>query len=311
MRLSVCIPTYNYGAFIGSAIESVLDDSPADVEILVLDGASTDATERVVAQLAARHPALRYIRQPQRGGIDHDLSRSVELARGEYCWLLSADDAFMPGALRRILQEFQRDCDVLLANRVWCDADLQPLRTQAWLAAGDRVFDLSRSAELYEYLRSARSLGALFSYMSVIGFRRAHWMSAPAPAALAGSNYAHVHRLFAMALAGRRLHYVAAPLVKCRGGSDSFRDEGLAARLAIDLRGYSKLSRLLFPDSEALQKAFREVVTREHPWRRWVRARSEAGSDAQWDELERLLREYGYGTAKLLATNLLGRMMRK
>jgi abequosyltransferase len=310
MRLSVCIPTHNYGAFIGEALESIVPQLAPGIEVVVLDGGSSDDTGRVVGQYTARYPVVRYVRQPERGGIDRDLARSVELARGEYCWLLSADDALLPGAVARTLQYFERGCDVVLVNRVWCDAQLQPLEPHAWLSGAERTFDLSQHEQLAGYLRSARSLGALFSFMSAIGFRRSQWLETPAPPALAGTNYAHVHRLFAMALAGSRLQYVATPLVKCRGGTDSFRGAGLAARLAIDLRGYLELSRALFPDDPHLQRAFRDVVGREHPWRRWVRARSEERSEAQWREVERLLAAYGIGTARLLSISLIGRALR-
>src|SRR5882762_10484814 len=96
VRLSVCIPTYNYGAFIGRAIDSVLAAAPSGIEILVLDGGSSDDTKQVVANLAKGCPFIKYVFQPQRGGIDRDLAQSVELANGEFCWLLSADDALAP-----------------------------------------------------------------------------------------------------------------------------------------------------------------------------------------------------------------------
>src|SRR2546429_1102168 len=97
-HLSICIPTYNYGAFIATAIRSVFADRHPEIEIVVLDGGSTDTTKDVVQKLAAGQPFVKYIHQSERGGIDSDLSRCVELASGEYCWLLSADDALVPGA---------------------------------------------------------------------------------------------------------------------------------------------------------------------------------------------------------------------
>lgn len=51
--LSVCIPTYNFGAFIGDAIESVLRGPLQQLEIVVLDGGSTDGTAAVVADFQA------------------------------------------------------------------------------------------------------------------------------------------------------------------------------------------------------------------------------------------------------------------
>lgn len=296
ITLSVCMPTYNYGRYIGTALESVLASATQPIEILVLDGGSTDDTRQVVEGLAAGHPGIRYVRRPIRQGIDSDLASTVELAAGTHCWLLSADDALLPGALREAQVAFEQGHDLVLANRVWCDERLAPLAPHAWLAGtrSDETFDLSSRGQLTAYLQRARSLGALFSFMSVIGFRRDAWRRAASSAALAGSHYAHVERLLSIALSGGRLRYVARPLVLCRGGSDSFRSAGLASRMTIDLRGYLTLSRTLFPNDGETQTVFRDVVKREHPWRRWVRARAETGQAARWRDVDALLRLYGY-----------------
>ena len=308
VRLSICIPAYNYGAFIGAAIESVLDQIDCGTEIVVLDSGSTDQTRTVIEVLAASHSCVRYFHQTERGGIDRDLARSVELAAGEYCWLLSADDALRKGALRRIRQEMEDGIDLLLCNRVWCDADLKSMRPHQWLKGGDsdRTIDFTRDTEAVRYLEDARSLGALFSFMSCIGFRREAWLRAKADVSLIGTNYAHVQRLFSMARSGARFKYVAAPLVLCRGGSDSFRSGGLAGRLLIDLRGYLELSKAIFPENAALQYTFREVLKREHPWQRWVRARSETKDVGVWSEVERMLGIYGIGPIQRRVISVLG-----
>ena len=99
MRLSVCIPTYNFGAFIGETLQSIAAQLQDGVEIVVLDGGSTDDTAEVVGAFAQRYPQIRYHRRPERGGIDRDMARTVALARGEYCWLFGADDTMRAGAL--------------------------------------------------------------------------------------------------------------------------------------------------------------------------------------------------------------------
>ena len=300
------MPTFNYGRYIGAAIESIRAQRHEGVEVVVLDGGSTDDTQAIVERLAAEWPALRYFRQASRGGIDADMARSVELASGEYCWLLSADDALQPGALPRLLDELRSGHDIVLCNRVWCDPELKPIRGQAWLDDGgrDRVVDLARSEDLLRYFEAAQSLGALFSFMSCIGFRRKAWADVTARSSVA--CYAHVARLFAMGANGARLRYVAAPLVLCRGGIDSFRAGGIASRLLIDLRGYQELARTIFPADAALRQAFLAVMKREHPLRQWVRARVENADAAQWREVERELGAYGFTPLELRLIGALG-----
>lgn len=298
VRLSVCMPTRNYGAYIGAAIESVLEQIEPGVEIVVLDSGSSDKTREIVEGYAARQACVRYFYQHEPGGIDRDMARSVEIAAGEHCWLLSADDALAPGALKRVLDEFGAGSNLVLTNRWWCDAHLTPLRRESWLSdeGQDRVVDFSDSGQALAYLMAARSVGALFSFMSCIGFRREHWLNAAADATLIGTHYAHIQRLFAVARSGIRLHYIDAPLVLCRGGSDSFRAGGLAGRLLIDLRGFLAVGRSVFPDSTALQQAFFAVLKREHSLRRWARAYSEKPDRELWQDIERLLAVFGYSS---------------
>jgi O-antigen biosynthesis alpha-1,3-abequosyltransferase len=306
-KLSFCIPTYNYGRYIGAAIESIRAQGLQDVEVLVLDGGSTDDTSEVVERAAASWPAVRYARQDARGGIDADLARSVELASGEYCWLLSADDTLVPGAGARIVAAFEAGADIALCNRYWCDSRLKPLYTQSWLKGGvqDRVVDLSNRSEMLQYLESAQSLGALFSFISCIGFRREAWQRAESRAYIVPC-YSHVGRLFAMGRTGARLKYIAEPLVFCRGGADSFRAAGLAARLLIDLRGYRQLALALFADDEKCRRAFLAVMRREHPTRLWTGARGATRDRVQWQEVERELIAYGLTPWQLRLIRILG-----
>src|ERR1700678_404910 len=116
MRLSICIPTYNFGPFIGQTLESILPQLEEGVEVVVLDGGSTDETTAVVESLQERHPGLRYQRREERGGIDRDMARTVDLARGEYCWLFCADDVMKPGAIRRMLGNLESGCDLHLCG---------------------------------------------------------------------------------------------------------------------------------------------------------------------------------------------------
>src|SRR5262249_16202475 len=70
LKLSICITTLNRAKFIGPSLESMLSQITDDCEIIVLDAASTDETERVVSEYASRSDRLRYIRQSTNNGWD-------------------------------------------------------------------------------------------------------------------------------------------------------------------------------------------------------------------------------------------------
>src|SRR5437667_3511518 len=80
--VSVCIPAYRGAAHIGEAIESVLAQSFADFELVVVDDASRDDTAAVVARY--RDPRIRFLRNERNAGVQANWNRCLELARGRY-----------------------------------------------------------------------------------------------------------------------------------------------------------------------------------------------------------------------------------
>ncbi|PYX51733.1 MAG: hypothetical protein DMG76_31260 [Acidobacteria bacterium] len=97
--VSVCVPTYNYGRFLPDCIESVLDQTLLDWELVITDDASTDSTEEIVNRYAAVDPRIRYLRNAQRLGMNANLKRAAESARGRYLKMLCADDWIAPRCL--------------------------------------------------------------------------------------------------------------------------------------------------------------------------------------------------------------------
>jgi abequosyltransferase len=109
MKLSVCIPTFNRARFIGEAIQSVIDQAVAarvteDVEIVISDNASTDDTPEVVATFQRQLARIRYARNAENLGYERNMVKAIELAAGEYCWLLGSDDAIAPGGVATVLE---------------------------------------------------------------------------------------------------------------------------------------------------------------------------------------------------------------
>lgn len=105
-RITALINTYNYGRFVGEAIESALaqDVPPGGMEVLVVDDGSTDDT---AAQVAKRGERVRYIRK-ENGGQASALNLGFAEARGEIIATLDGDDQWLPGKVRRVLEEFER-----------------------------------------------------------------------------------------------------------------------------------------------------------------------------------------------------------
>jgi hypothetical protein len=97
VALSVMIPNYNYARYIGETIQSVLDQAPRDVEVVVADNASTDDSVAVVRGIDDAR--VRFAVNPCNLGFAANLERVAAMARGRRMLLLSSDDRMRPGTI--------------------------------------------------------------------------------------------------------------------------------------------------------------------------------------------------------------------
>ena len=309
IKLSICIPTYNRGSFIGQTLESILAQANEAVEIVVADGASNDNTAQVIAAYQERFINIRYYRGSTNKGVDRDMATAVELAQGTYCWLMSSDDLLVDGAIARMLAEIESGLGVYLCNNIACTKEMKVIRQQRWLPRqyADRCFDLSNNAGLNYYFKAANTLGSVFSYISTIIFNRERWIGVEVGEEYYGTNYAHVYRLLSMLRKGGKIKYIDIPLVLCRLNNDSFSDKGLVHRYMIDFQGYSRIATGLFSNEQAELRKFLAVVRKEHRWYRLLVLRSHMRSEHEWLAIYELLESFGYERRLLSTCGFLGK----
>lgn len=89
--ISVIIPSYNYGHLITETIESVLNQSYKDLELIVIDDGSTDITEDVVQELCFRDSRIKYFKYVN-AGLGTSRNRGLVKAKGDFIQFLDADD---------------------------------------------------------------------------------------------------------------------------------------------------------------------------------------------------------------------------
>jgi len=144
-RVSVVIPAYNSGRFIARAVESVLGQSRAAAEVIVVDDGSTDDTGEAVRRYGER---VRYVRQ-ENGGASVARNTGVAAAEGEWIAFLDADDEWLPGKLAAQMDLLGRHPELRWATgnfeRCLCGSDrrgpdLDPARARE-LLAGEEYFE--------------------------------------------------------------------------------------------------------------------------------------------------------------------------
>jgi glycosyltransferase involved in cell wall biosynthesis len=98
--VSVVMPAYNHERFVGAAVESVCNQTFADLELVVVDDGSTDRTGEIVRSY--RDPRVRYHHQRNQDAYNA-LNRGFSLARGGFIAVLNSDDVYAPNRLERLL----------------------------------------------------------------------------------------------------------------------------------------------------------------------------------------------------------------
>ena len=110
--ISVIIPNYNYGRFIGEAIQSVLAQTYPPLEIIVVDDGSTDDSVKIVESFGEK---VKLIKQ-KNGGVGKARNTGAKNSTGNFIAFLDADDIWLPTKIERQIQMFQADSEIGLVT---------------------------------------------------------------------------------------------------------------------------------------------------------------------------------------------------
>ncbi len=132
-RVSIGLPVYNGEATLAMAIEALLSQTVSDLELIISDNASTDGTEAICRDFAARDTRVRYFRQQANLGSVANFGFVLELAAGEYFMWAAHDDLKSPDFVAACLRGFDSPDLVLLyplvrvispdGQREWVEAE--------------------------------------------------------------------------------------------------------------------------------------------------------------------------------------------
>jgi glycosyltransferase involved in cell wall biosynthesis len=104
-RISIITPSFNQGDFIEETILSVLSQEYPDLEYLVMDGGSSDATLSVLKKYSGK---ITWFSEPDHGQTDA-INKGLRRATGSIVGYLNADDLLLPSALKKVAQRFTND----------------------------------------------------------------------------------------------------------------------------------------------------------------------------------------------------------
>ena len=115
--VSVIVPTYNRAWIVAEAIDSVLDQAYANLELIVVDDGSTDATDSLLSDYNDRAIVVRQVNQ----GVSPARNTGIRAASGDLIALLDSDDSWLPGKVRAQVDFFNTHPQALICqtNEIW------------------------------------------------------------------------------------------------------------------------------------------------------------------------------------------------
>ena len=147
--LSIVIPTYNRGKLIGRALKSCLSNDRDDIEVIVIDGSSTDNTLDVINSF--NDPRIRIYIEGERRGVCAARNTGVLKANAGWIMFLDSDNELVLGAINQVIQEIESTQDDIEELRFTCKWSGSPECT---------VFQLDDEVWDYEgYLRFLKLTG--------------------------------------------------------------------------------------------------------------------------------------------------------
>jgi len=117
-RVSVIMPCFNHAPFVSGSVRSILQQTHADLELIIVDDCSTDASPEIIRRSAADDPRLILIQHPVNQGLSRSRNDALRAARGEFVAFCDSDDVWERDKLELQVQLLQKNADYALT---YCD----------------------------------------------------------------------------------------------------------------------------------------------------------------------------------------------
>ena len=121
-KVSIVVPSFNQARYLETALRSILDQDYPDLEVIVIDGGSTDGSLAILERYA---PRLAYwVSEPDAGQAD-GINKGLRCATGEIVAWLNSDDVYLPGAVRQAVEALgaEADAGLVYADGIMVDSE--------------------------------------------------------------------------------------------------------------------------------------------------------------------------------------------
>jgi len=156
--LSIVLPVYKVQGYLRQCLDSLLEQSFHDFEIVAVDDCSPDNSAAILAEYAARDERVRVVTLTQNVGLGRARNVGLEHAAGEYVWFVDSDDWLGRGVLKAVAERLvATDADVLVGayDKVFWDGRVQTVAANSVLAAAPETFTMESWPRINEVLHVA------------------------------------------------------------------------------------------------------------------------------------------------------------
>jgi glycosyltransferase involved in cell wall biosynthesis len=110
--VSICIPTFNGERFLRQTIESVLNQSLDNIEVIISDHGSTDRTIEIIREFELRDSRIKWHRCLNRRNVEDNWNSAIEVATGKYLKLVCQDDVILPSSVLQQVQVLESNSEI-------------------------------------------------------------------------------------------------------------------------------------------------------------------------------------------------------
>ena len=156
-KVSVIVPNYNHASYLRERLDSIYQQSYKNMEVILLDDCSSDGSQEILDEYAARHPGITItnFNNVNSGGVFNQWKKGLSLARGDLIWIAESDDYCSLNLLHELVRFFRNEA-VMLA---FCNTDFVQESTS------------KKSGDLKKYLADLK-----LNIWSAPFIRSAHWL---------------------------------------------------------------------------------------------------------------------------------------
>ncbi|BBC33633.1 Glycosyl transferase [Streptomyces graminofaciens] len=175
-RFTVIVPVFKVRGFLRECLDSVLEQSYRDLEVIAVDDCSPDGSGEILDAYAARDPRVRVLHLPQNVGLGRARNAGIPYASGDFLLFLDSDDTLTPGALRALADRLDEtdDPDVLVfdyARTYWWGGTRRNALAHLLTEAGDGTFTVAERPGVLELLMVVWNKAYRREFVETHGFR--------------------------------------------------------------------------------------------------------------------------------------------